>query len=86
MFGMLEGIDVLLPDQVETIHQAYMQTVEGATEGKAILSRVAHELSVDAIALAGTDLSLILTKPIRTSCMSIARKSIFRPSCINCIN
>ncbi|HXA65651.1 MAG TPA: aspartate/glutamate racemase family protein [Bryobacteraceae bacterium] len=59
MFGMLEGIEVVVPDQVETIHQAYMQTVEGSSEGRAILSRVAHELSVDAIVLAGTDLSLI---------------------------
>jgi aspartate racemase len=59
MFGMLEGIEVVVPDQVETIHQAYMQTVEGSSEGRAILSRVAHELAVDAIVLAGTDLSLI---------------------------
>src|SRR5271167_1303083 len=51
MFGMLEGIEVMVPDQVETIHQAYMQTVEGSSEGRAILLRVAHDLSVDAIVL-----------------------------------
>jgi aspartate racemase len=59
MFGMLEGIDVIVPDQVDAIHQAYMQTVEGASEGRAILSQIAHQLPVDAIVLAGTDLSLI---------------------------
>jgi len=59
MFGMLEGIDVVVPDQVDAIHQAYMQTVEGASEGRAILSQIAHQLPVDAIVLAGTDLSLI---------------------------
>jgi len=59
MFGMLEGIDVIVPDQVEEIHKAYMQTVEGGSEGRAILTGIAHRLSVDAIVLAGTDLSLI---------------------------
>jgi aspartate racemase len=59
MFGMLEGIEVVVPDQVETIHQAYMRTVEGGTEGRAILSSIAKELPVDGIVLAGTDLSLI---------------------------
>jgi aspartate racemase len=59
MFGMLEGVEVIIPDQVEAIHQAYMQTVEGGTEGRAILSSIARELPVDAIVLAGTDLSLI---------------------------
>ena len=59
MFGMLEGVEVVVPDQVQAIHDAYMQTVEGRTEGRAILSRIAKELPVDAIVLAGTDLSLI---------------------------
>jgi aspartate racemase len=59
MFGMLEGIDVVVPDQVDAIHQAYMQTVAGETGGRAILSQIARELPVDAIVLAGTDLSLI---------------------------
>jgi aspartate racemase len=36
-----------------------MQTVEGKTEGRSVLSRIAKELPVDAIVLAGTDLSLI---------------------------
>ncbi len=61
MFGMLDGIDVLVPrpEQVDLIHNAYMQTVEGGTEGRDILTRIAKELPVDAIVLAGTDLSLI---------------------------
>ena len=59
MFGMLEGVEVVVPDQVEAIHQAYMQTVAGGTEGRAVLSRIARELPVDAIVLAGTDLALI---------------------------
>lgn len=59
MFGMLEGVDVVVPDQVEAIHEAYMQTVGGGTEARTILSRIARELPVDAIVLAGTDLSLI---------------------------
>lgn len=59
MFGMLEGIDVLVPDQVDAIHDAYMQAVDGNTEGRAILSEIARELPVDAVVLAGTDLSLI---------------------------
>ena len=82
MFGMLEGIEVLVPDQVETIHQAYMQTVEGATEGWAVLSRVAHELSVDAIVLAGTDLSLIFdetnTDFVHVDCAKIHIQAILR--------
>jgi aspartate racemase len=59
MFGMLEGIDVFVPDQVDAIHEAYMRTVAGGTEGRAILTGIARELPVDAIVLAGTDLALI---------------------------
>jgi aspartate racemase len=59
MFGMLEGVEVIVPDQVQAIHDAYMQTVAGGTEGRAVLSKIAHELPVDAIVLAGTDLALI---------------------------
>jgi len=59
MFGMLEGVEVVVPDQVDAIHDAYMQTVAGGTEGREILSRIARELPVDAVVLAGTDLSLI---------------------------
>jgi aspartate racemase len=59
MFGMLEGIEVVVPEQVDAIHEAYMQTVRGGTEGRDVLRRIAHELPVDAVVLAGTDLSLI---------------------------
>ncbi len=62
MFGMLDGIDVLVPDQVDAIHNAYMQTVEGGTEGRDSLKKIARELPVDAIVLAGTDLSLIFNE------------------------
>ena len=59
MFGMLDGIEVLVPEQVEAIHSAYMQIVAGGTDQRITLSRIARELPVDAIVLAGTDLSLI---------------------------
>jgi aspartate racemase len=53
MYGMLDGIDVMVPDQV---------TVEGGTEGREILTKIARELPVDAIVLAGTDLALIFNE------------------------
>jgi aspartate racemase len=61
MFGMLEGVEVIVPepDQVDAIHDAYMRTVEGGSEGRAVLTRIAKQLPVDAVVLAGTDLSLI---------------------------
>ena len=62
LFGMLEGVEVLVPKEVETIHQAYWQIVQGEAEGKIILSRIARGLPVDAVVLAGTDLSLVFEK------------------------
>ena len=61
MYGMLEGVDVVMPspEQVDAIHESYMQTVNGGSEGRVTLTRIAKELPVDAIVLAGTDLSLI---------------------------
>ncbi len=59
LFGMLDGIDVVVPEQAETIHRIYMQIVAGGTEGRTVLSEIARTLPVDAIVLAGTDLSLI---------------------------
>jgi aspartate racemase len=59
MYGMLDGIEVLVPDQVDAIHNAYMQTVEGGTEARDVLTKIARELPVDAVVLAGTDLSMI---------------------------
>jgi aspartate racemase len=56
---MFEGVEVLVPDQIEAIHEAYMQTVAGGTEGCATLLEIARQLPVDAIVLAGTDLALI---------------------------
>ena len=34
MYGMLDGVEVLVPDQVNAIHEAYMQTVEGGAGGE----------------------------------------------------
>ena len=59
MFGLLDGIEVVVPQQVATIHDCYMRIVNGETEPRATLSRIAHELPVDAIVLAGTDLALV---------------------------
>jgi aspartate racemase len=59
MFGMLEGVEVVVPDQVEAIHEAYMQAVRGDRGGRPVLSKIAHELPVDAVLLAGTDLAMI---------------------------
>jgi aspartate racemase len=63
MFGMLEGIEVIVPEQVDTIHETYMQIVGGAgDEARETLSRIAKTLPVDAIVLAGTDLSLVFNE------------------------
>ncbi|HUK16212.1 MAG TPA: aspartate/glutamate racemase family protein [Bryobacteraceae bacterium] len=59
MFGLLDGIEVVVPQQVATIHDCYMRIVNGETEPRATLTRIAHELPVDAIVLAGTDLALV---------------------------
>ena len=59
MYGMLDGVELFkVPDQVEAIHSAYMQFVNGRpSDGRAVLTRIARELPVDAVVLAGTDLS-----------------------------
>jgi len=60
MFGMLEGVEVVVPEQVAAIHETYMQIVDGAGgEARDTLCGIARELPVDAIVLAGTDLSLV---------------------------
>lgn len=59
MFGMLDGVEVVVPKQLDAIHEAYMQIVRGGTDGRETLSRIAKELPVDAIVLAGTDLSMV---------------------------
>jgi aspartate racemase len=59
MFGMLDGIEVMVPDQVDAIHEAYLQTVDGKGDPRTTLTRIAHELPVDAVVLAGTDLATI---------------------------
>ena len=60
MFGMLEGVEVVVPEQAATIHENYMRIVEGSgEEARAALTRIARELPVDAIVLAGTDLNLV---------------------------
>jgi aspartate racemase len=60
MFGLLDGIDVVVPPQLDMIHDCYMRIVNGETdEPRDILTRIAHELPVDAIVLAGTDLAIV---------------------------
>jgi aspartate racemase len=62
MYGMLEGVEVVVPDQVDAIHEAYMETVRGGVEGHRILTQIAQQLPVDAVVLAGTDLALIFNE------------------------
>ena len=61
MYGMLDGVEVIVPEtaQVQTIHDTYLQVVEGGSQGRAALTAIAKALPVDAIVLAGTDLSVI---------------------------
>jgi len=59
LFGMLDGVEVVVPEQVETIHSAYMNIVNGGTEDRITLTRIARELPVDAVLLAGTDLAQV---------------------------
>lgn len=59
MFDMLDGVEVVVPEQVETIHSAYMNIVNGGTEDRTTLTRIAQQLPVDAIVLAGTDLAQV---------------------------
>jgi len=60
MFGLLEGVEVLVPPKIDAIHDAYMSIVNDHPDGAVeTLSRIAAELPVDAVVLAGTDLSLV---------------------------
>ena len=63
MYGMLEGIEVVVPEQVAEIHDAYMQIVNGGIEQpRETLVRIAKDLAADAIVLAGTDLSMVFNE------------------------
>jgi aspartate racemase len=57
MFGMLETAEVIGVDRAAEIHEAYMQVVENGRQGIEMLNRIARELSIDAVVIAGTDLS-----------------------------
>jgi len=60
MFGLLEDVEVLVPPQLDAIHNAYMQVVNEQPEGvHETLTTIARQFPVDAIILAGTDLSLV---------------------------
>jgi len=68
MFGEVPGVEFIRPqpDEVERIHEIYTKlalTGEGSEEQRAELAALAHKLlerdQVEAILLAGTDLSLI---------------------------
>ena len=62
LFGMLDGIEVMVPGQVQMIHEAYMQTVAGSRTRAPCLTQIARDLPVDAVVLArngsGTQLSM----------------------------
>jgi len=71
MFGQLPGVDVVLPtaQEIDTIHETYLQLVNagrGAEEHYTDLRRIAHTLCerehVEAIILAGTELSLVFNE------------------------
>jgi len=59
LYGMLEGVELVTPRQVDEIHAAYMEIVNGGIGARATLTEIARSLPVDAIVLAGTDLSVV---------------------------
>lgn len=64
LYGLLPDVEVLVPEQqVDAIHTAYMQIVRGdhPDQARAALVQIAQTLPVDAIVLAGTDLSTVFT-------------------------
>ena len=62
MFGMLEGVDAIVPEQVKTVHNTYVDAVKGGTKGRDTLARIARELPVDAIVLAGTNVASVFNE------------------------
>jgi aspartate racemase len=71
MFGQLAGVEVVVPraDEVDLIHEAYVQIVNagcGTEEQYQGLGAIAHALcereGVEAVVLAGTELSLIFNE------------------------
>ena len=71
MFGQLRGVDLVTPklDEVNYIHNTYLQVAlsgTGAEEHRTGLTKLAHALcerdGLDAIILAGTDLSLLFNE------------------------
>jgi hypothetical protein len=68
MFGMLGDVEVVVPEKTEEIHEAYMRIVDGGIdEPRHRLCKIAQELSVDAVVLAGTDLALVFDERTRHS-------------------
>jgi aspartate racemase len=70
LFGFLEGVDIVKPrpDEVDYIHETYIELLQigtGTTERHTKLTALANTLlrrdAVEAIVLAGTDLSLLFT-------------------------
>ncbi len=82
MFGMLKDVEVVVPEQVETIHDIYMQMVAGGRKGMDVLSRIAHKMPVDAVLVAGTDFSSVFAESkidfIHMDCAAIHIQSIVR--------
>jgi aspartate racemase len=71
LFGQLEGVEIITPkpEEVDTIHHTYFELAsdgKGAEEHHRTLTALAHTLlereGLDAILLAGTDLSLVFNE------------------------
>lgn len=71
LFGQLPGVEVVMPkaDEIDSIHQTYVQIVNAASgteEHYQTLRQIAHRLceheKVEAIILAGTELSLVFNE------------------------
>ncbi len=71
LFGQLPGVDLVLPspEEIDTIHERYLRLVnsgQGSEEIYQSLRRIAHTLrqrdQVEAIILAGTELSLVFNE------------------------
>ena len=59
MFGLLEDVEVMVPPQVDAIHEAYMQIVNEGAGGTETLTQIAKELPVDAVAVNLVGLMLV---------------------------
>ena len=40
MYGMLKGVEIIVPEELDTIHAIYAQIVEGNLEGRSALEKM----------------------------------------------